>query len=289
MGVNKSMALQRVFIRGFHCQPALYGKMYHPKISQTTTKNVRLNINKLLENEKKKKEREVARRGPITSPKNPLLYDTNRTKVFNRKFMETIGLAMSQIPELIGHGITITQVNVKQDFSEVRVFWVSSKNEADIAQLFDLYNKDIRLYMKENSGLGRIPRIAFIYDNHYMMSVQMDRLFDRLNTGPDVSEKDSDPWKDAINLELRNDSLGIRKDEILMRIEDAMRKSQAVHRTQYSQDQFLTAYRETINRHGREHKLEVKSGIKKFLVSRKKAEQKVRQEIQHSVDTGDER
>ena len=97
--------------RYFSTTTELFGaRYYNPKISITINKNVRVNMERIANSEILKEKKEEMRKGPKSIPKNPILYDTRKTKVFNRQFMENIGQVMSSIPELIGHGISITKV-----------------------------------------------------------------------------------------------------------------------------------------------------------------------------------
>ena len=86
-------------------------RFYNPKIAMTMTKNATKNMQRLLTAELIKQQKETSRKGPKTSPKDPVLFDNNRTKVFNRQFMENIGDVMLGIPDLLGHGLTITKVS----------------------------------------------------------------------------------------------------------------------------------------------------------------------------------
>ena len=56
------------------------------------------------------KQEKAAKKGPSSSPKDPIIYDNNRTQIFNRQFMENIGQVMAEIPQLRGHGLCITKV-----------------------------------------------------------------------------------------------------------------------------------------------------------------------------------
>lgn len=266
--------------RSLHTMGPLYSKYYNPKVSSTMAKNSKKYLDKMLLEDVRRKEKEAARMGPKNVPKNPVLYDTNRTQVFNRKFFESVGLVMSQIPDLLGKGITITKVNVKSDFSEVRVFWVAREREGEVAKLLESTSKMIRRSMVETSGLGQLPRIVNVMDTAYLYTTQLDRLFDSLDLGPDIVTEEEDVWEEVEQLELGTDGGGLMRDDIMGRVEMALVKSRAKHRVQYSEEQFQTVYRETMERHGGAHKLEVKSNIKNFLVSRKKAVQRAQVENQ---------
>ena len=233
--------------RSLHTRSPLYGKWHHPRVSATVSKNFKKNMDKMVMDDMKRMEKEAARKGPRTVPKHPILYDNNRTKVFNRKFFESIGLVMSQIPDLLGKGISITRVNVMQDFSEVRVFWVSKEKEEEVAELLRSTNTMIRRGMGEFAGLGQIPKIVFVMDTNHLLSVQMDRLFTKLDTGPDIVPVHN-IWLEAGQLELGSGAGGGKRDEILRRVEMALMKSKATHRIQYSPEQFNEVYRESIER-----------------------------------------
>ena len=110
--------------------PILYSsRWYNPKIAQTMVKNQTKHMKNFMLEEITKQLRESRRKGPKTVTKDPVLFDNNRTKVFNRQFKENIGEVMARIPELLGHGINITNVNVRPDYSEVRIFWISSRKD----------------------------------------------------------------------------------------------------------------------------------------------------------------
>ena len=243
--------LQKMFTiiirRSLHTTSPLCSKYYNPKVSSTMAKNAKKYLDKMMVAEVKRKEKEAARAGPKTVTKNPVMYDTNRTKVFNRKFYESVGMVMSQIPDLLGKGITITRVNVRPDFSEVRVFWVCREREEEVAQLLESTSKRIRRGMMETSGLGQLPRIVFVMDTMYLYTAQMDRLFDKLDLGPDI-ETEKDLLEEMEQLELGTDGGGLRRYEILGRVEMTLMKNRARHRVEYSEEQFQTVYRETMER-----------------------------------------
>ena len=151
-------------------QPLFASRFYNAKIALTQKKNTMKGMDKLLRQEFQKESREKDK-APKSVPKNPVMYDTNRTRVFNRQFMENIGQALAGIPQFLGHGISITKVssnialhccfiiirkfqaNVKSDFSEVRVFWVSSQAEPDVVQkLFAEHLFTITKYLYRISG-----------------------------------------------------------------------------------------------------------------------------------------
>ena len=91
----------------FH--PLLASRYYNAKIAITQKKNTVQSMDRLVKSEFQKRAREE-NKGPKSTPKNPVLYDTNKTRVFNRQFMENIGQALAGIPEFLGHGISITNV-----------------------------------------------------------------------------------------------------------------------------------------------------------------------------------
>jgi len=258
--------------RCIHIMAPMRGKYHNPKISSTVAKRFKKHMDTMVVGDIKRQEKEAARKGPQTVPKHPILYDSNRTRVFNRKFLESLGMVMVDMPELLGKGLTITKVNVRQDFSEVRVFWVSRDSEQEVAELLNSCSKKIRKAMFETSGLGQLPRIVFLVDNAYQLSVDMDRLFTKLDLGPDNNTEDS-VWNKALELELGCNAGGVERDEILSRVEMSIMKSKAVHRDMYREEQFKAVYRDFIERNGAAHKLEVKQNIKKFLVNRRKTVQ----------------
>ena len=134
--------------------PILYSsRWYNPKIAQTMVKNQTKHMQNFMLEEITKQLRESRRKGPKTVAKDPVLFDNNRTKVFNRQFKENIGEVMARIPELLGHGINITNVNVRPDYSEVRIFWISSrKDNEEVSQLLEANTGSIRKGMYTVSG-----------------------------------------------------------------------------------------------------------------------------------------
>jgi len=260
----------------FSTSITLLGRFHNPKISMTMLKNQNKNMEKFVAEEIEKQEK-AAKKGPSSSPKDPIIYDNNRTQIFNRQFMENIGQVMAEIPQLRGHGLCITKANVVPDFSEVRVFWVSSRTEPEeAAQLLEENVSKIRKYMYNALGIGRMPKIAFVLDNNYLHQQKMDELFARLNTNPDyVNSKDDkkilNVWEEASDsLELESSGEGVDRDSILSMLNISIEKSKAAHRFQYSEQDFETVYRETIHQHGLARKVAVKNNIKKFLTERKK-------------------
>ena len=245
-------------------------------------KNAKKNINRSIQYELERQRKEQQRRGPRTSAINPILYDTRRTKVFNRQFLENIGFVMASIPQLLGKGVSITKVNVTSDFSEVRVFWVSKAEEEEaVSDLLGTFSGRIRHDMKEVSGLGQVPRIQWILDQSFILDREMDKLF-KLVQNPEVTEDEKDVWKAASEcLELESDGCGLDREIVLSKVQTEINKKQALHRTQctqYSQEDFQTVYRETINRNGLENKIQIKNNIRKFLSSRKKMLKSQREE-----------
>ena len=91
-------------------QPLCASRYYNAKIALTQKKGTMRGMDRLLRQEFQKKSREETK-GPKSTPKNPVMYDTNKTRVFNRQFMENIGQALAGIPDFLGHGISITKVS----------------------------------------------------------------------------------------------------------------------------------------------------------------------------------
>jgi len=252
-------------------------RFYNPKISQTIMKNATKNLERSLQYELERQKKEQLRRGPRTLAKNPILYDNRRTKVFNRQFQENIGFVMASIPDLQGKGISLTKVNVTSDFSEVRVFWVSSPEQEEVvSNLLESHGTKIKQDIKAVSGLGFVPRIQWIHDQNFVLNQKMDQIFEKVRSSEiylKVPQESTDVWKVASeSLELESDGCGLDRDILIGKIETEMNKKQALHRSQaqYSAEDFQTVYRETINRNGLQNKIQVKNNIRKFLTSRKK-------------------
>ena len=267
-----------VSLRYFHTASVRHGsRFYNPKISQTVMKNATKNLERSLQYELERQRKEQLRRGPRTMAKNPILYDNRRTKVFNRQFQENIGFVMSSIPDLLGKGISVTRVNVTNDFSEVRVFWVSSPEQEEIVStLLESQGAKIKQDIKAVSGLGLVPRIQWIHDQKFVLNQQMDKIFEKVKNSEiylKVPDEPIDVWKEASeSLELQSDGAGVDRDVLIGKIETAISKKQALHRSQseYSAEDFQTVYRESINKNGLQNKILVKNNIRKFLTSRKK-------------------
>ena len=92
-------------------QPLCASRYYNAKIALTQKKGTMRGMDRLLRQEFQKQSREE-NKGAKSTPKNPVMYDTNKTRVFNRQFMENIGQALAGIPEFLGHGISITKVSL---------------------------------------------------------------------------------------------------------------------------------------------------------------------------------
>ena len=109
-----------VNVRSFSTiHPLFASRFYNGKVALTQKKGTVRGMDRLVRQEFQKKAREE-NRGPKSTPKNPIMYDTNKTRVFNRQFMENIGQALASIPEFLGHGISITKVN--EALSSVLIF-----------------------------------------------------------------------------------------------------------------------------------------------------------------------
>lgn len=258
-------------------QPLFASRFYNAKIALTQKKNTMKGMDKLLRQEFQRESREEKKNGTASVPKNPVMYDTNRTRVFNRQFMENIGQALAGIPEFLGHGISITKANVKSDFSEVRVFWVSSQAEPDVVQkLFAEHLFTITKYMYRISGLGQIPKLTFVLDTEYLYLQQMDQLFAELEKTPGYAENkepSENIWKVAADsLILDSDGGGFDRDVVIRNILQEVEKSKALHRLDmaYSKEDFEIAYKESVNRNGLPQKEEMRRNIKTFLSYRKK-------------------
>ena len=141
-------------------------------------KNIAKGTDQLLAAEERARVKREKRLGSKPKIKNPLLDDTRKTKTFNLKFQENIGNVMADIPQLLGHGIAITRVNTRADYSEVLVFWVSSPQKVEeVADLLEMHVRQIRRAMIEHAGLGQLPRITFVKDIAYMLETELDGLF----------------------------------------------------------------------------------------------------------------
>jgi len=267
--------------RSFFTVQVLNGsRYYNPRIALNQTKNVVRNMDRLVRQEVRKRDKEEGRKESPNNPKNPVLYDTNKTRLFNRQFMENIGSVMAAIPELVGRGISITKVNVTANFADVRVFWVSSVTEPAAVEALLMENiSRIRKDMYEVSGLGKLPRIVFVLDINYLHMQKMDQLFQTLELQPGYMEH-KDPevsvWSLAADsLVLNVDGGGLNRDQIMSKVAQEAEKSRALHRqtataAEFNEREFEIAYRDSINRDGFEQKQEIKQNIRKFLSSRKK-------------------
>ena len=101
-----------VNVRTFSTIHPLFGsRFYNGKIALTMKKGTMRGMDRLIRQEFQKQSKEE-NKGPKSTPKNPVMYDTNKTRVFNRQFMENIGQALAGIPEFLGHGISITKVSL---------------------------------------------------------------------------------------------------------------------------------------------------------------------------------
>ena len=156
----------------------LASRFYNPKISITMKKNVERGTAQLLAAEERAKLKREKRLGRKSIIKNPLIDDTRKTKTFNWKFQENVGNVMAEMPELIGHGIAITRVSTRADFSEVLVFWVANPDKLEmVADLLDLHVRKIRRTLIDEAGMGQIPKVTFVKDIAYMLETELEGLF----------------------------------------------------------------------------------------------------------------
>jgi len=239
-------------------------------------KNIARGTDQLLAAEERARVKREKRLGSKPKIKNPLLDDTRKTKTFNLKFQENIGNVMADIPQLLGHGIAITRVNTRADFSEVLVFWVSSPQKVEeVADLLEMHVRQIRRAMIEHAGLGQLPRITFVKDIAYMLETELDGLFRKLDTGPkecETTEQESEKiWEQLEGLELGSDGLGLDRAELIRGVEVQLEKREAKHRyTDGSTEEFCKMYRKTLARDGGKEKEKVEQNIKTFLRQRKR-------------------
>ena len=156
----------------------LASRFYNPKISITMKKNVERGTAQLLAAEERAKLKREKRLGRKSIIKNPLIDDTRKTKTFNWKFQENVGNVMAEMPELIGHGIAITRVSTRADFSEVLVFWVANPDKLEmVADLLEFHVRKIRRTLIDEAGMGQIPRVTFVKDIAYMLETELEGLF----------------------------------------------------------------------------------------------------------------
>ena len=159
------------------------------------------------------------------------------------------------------------------------------------------------------SGLGQIPKVAFVLDTEYLYLQQMDQLFAELEKQPGIKRpalcvnlilqyfnlgyaENKDPseniWKVASeSLTLDSDGGGFDRDVVMKNILQEVEKSKALHRMdiQYSKEDFEIAYKESVNRNGLPQKQEMKKNIKTFLTNRKKQLKALKQGEQSGHET----
>ena len=159
------------------------------------------------------------------------------------------------------------------------------------------------------SGLGQIPKVAFVLDTEYLYLQQMDQLFAELEKQPGIKRpslcvnlnlqylnlgyaENKDPseniWKVASeSLTLDSDGGGFDRDVVIKNILQEVEKSKALHRMdiQYSKEDFEIAYKESVNRNGLPQKQEMKKNIKTFLTNRKKQLKALKQGEQSGHET----
>ena len=107
-----------VNVRSFSTIRPLFGsRFYNGKIALTQKKGTMRGMDRLIRQEFQKQSKEE-NKGPKSTPKHPVMYDTNKTRVFNRQFMENIGQALAGIPEFLGHGISITKASLSNSAAQ---------------------------------------------------------------------------------------------------------------------------------------------------------------------------
>ena len=122
------------------------------------------------------------------------------------------------------------------------------ESEEVVSQLLEENAGLVRRLVAANSNLGQIPRLVFVLDNQYLFEVTMDKLYDKMELGPrdDSEEENAAGWEKVESLVLKNDVGGLRRGEIMDAVHAEMEKKKALHRSQYTEEQFEEAYRETV-------------------------------------------
>ncbi|KAK5648959.1 hypothetical protein RI129_003851 [Pyrocoelia pectoralis] len=190
--------------------------------------------------------------------------NSRRVNVLNKLFMRYITDLMSTgecSSAFVGHGIEINHVQITADFSCVRIYWsANSENEA----IEDILNKNVGLLRHELAQLkvvGVIPRLQFVKDKQSARLALVDKLLAKADYGDDYVPVDLtakvktelqlnttlDPYiklkieklEDTVaNGEyddlppMPNNVFGLNHAKIREQIENATKKSKALHRIQ---------------------------------------------------------
>lgn len=264
-------------VRRFATSAQATARFHPPSVSLTAAARSHKQLVRMEAMEAARQERRESRLGPRPEVHNPIVQDTNRTRLFNRHFQERIGLVMLQMPVLLGRGISITRVSVRPDFSEVLVFWVATlQQEEETRQVLEMRKKEIRRAMIDTAGLGELPKLTFVKDLAYLHSSHMTQLFSTLDTGPqeEVTEAERDQllWQQLEGLDVCTNGAGLDRGELMEELGRGLERSKASHR--YSGGtaaEFNAVYRATLERDDGSQKIFIKKNIKQFLSQRKKA------------------
>lgn len=268
--------------RQFSICTAHLGKIAPPSIGKTNMARPKQMLDKKLNIEierLKKAQRNNSIQKKVT---NPVLQYTDRSKVFNDQLMREMGKVMIQFPSLVGHGIAISKINTTKDFSEARVFWISSKGDAleELSVILEAHAGEIRQILTNTAGLGAIPKISFHYDKQYLFDNLMDQLMEQADMGPKEVNDQNIEIKNIDDIVLNHNCLGLNRSTILYNLEASVKRSSAVHRQVDTAqvEHFIQAYRQGIVVTDNEKKKERDNKIKVFLRQRRKDDQKMRKE-----------
>jgi len=90
-------------------------------------------------------------------------------------------------PELMGLGITISQVKISSDFSKVNVYWVASGTEKDltIEPLLLKAGFALRYALTQLRVIGMVPPIEFVKDKTFSKIVEVQTLLEKCDFGED--------------------------------------------------------------------------------------------------------
>jgi len=274
---HSTSVMTYVIKRNFSMSAVTSSKYLNAKSSLSVQRGATRNIERLLRDELRRREKEKARRGPVSSLKHmPALHDSNRTRLFNRKFQEGLASVMAQMPQLLGHGLSITKVNVTTDFKFVRVFWITTPgNEEHVENLLEEnMNLIVRGLKQEGSVGNKLPQIVLVKDSAYLHDEKMVQLFDKLETGPDDPDEsvmEDETLSALAALKLQSDVGGLDRDKLLEQIITEVDKSQASHRyNNVDDDFFVSTYRKSLDRDTSMQKEAVQKSIKQFKVTRRK-------------------
>jgi len=271
-------------LRHFSIASSLNGNLKPPKIGTTAIKNTNRIMTRLIKKEQDRLKRSMIK--PKPGEKIVDLLHGESAVAFQERLMEDLGLVMSKIKSLVGHGIIVTMIETDKQMNRLIVFWATSRpgEDEEVKRILEQEEAgDIRYGLHQRGQWATLPQLIFSEDVALIRENVMEDLFKRADIGPGsgdvasdiVISKDSDYSLDNFvkNLKMNTDELGVDRDKIFYNIEVSVERSCAKHRQVEDDkvDEFSELYVRSLSSSNVRvvEKKERASKIKKFLAERR--------------------